>query len=207
MQGLNVSPESWQSGNSPNLRLNTGSLVEPLEEQKLASFCAESQWDHSGHITDFVKAIVDDRYSRYIEPDVGSSEIMSSLKALVSALEAPKAVQSTRLPEAGESTMPPLDAVVTVLRWAKGQSPVSDETSYVDISQIMETTPRHPGSQSFYLIKGSRRYVRRCTSRLKITPMSNTFLPMVSHTYARHIRNTSTELRTTTHRLLVIHVL
>jgi hypothetical protein len=101
-------------------------VTNPSRSKSLKLFCAESQWDHSGYITEFVKTIVDDRYSRYVTPDVGSVEVLSSLRSLVRALDTPILVQSTRLPKATESTMPPLEAVVTVLRWAKGQSPLSN---------------------------------------------------------------------------------
>jgi hypothetical protein len=75
------------------------------------------------------------------------------------------------------------------------------------VAQIIETTPKHPYYQSFSLTKCSRKYARRFTSRLKITQMWSTFLPTVCNAHVANTCETSTQMRISTLRLLVIHVL
>ena len=99
--------------------------VKPLiESRSISAPSGEPLWDHSAHITDFVKTVLEDRGSR----DVGTeaSEVLSSLRKLVQALEDPAAARGLSSPGArlakhqANPPMPPLEAVVTVLRWAKG---------------------------------------------------------------------------------------
>ena len=86
--------------------------------------CGEPLWDHSAHVVDFVKAVVEDRGSRNAVPE--ATEVLSSLRNLVQTLEEPSLIQDSSFLEAtvaetaSDPDMPPLEAVVTVLRWAKG---------------------------------------------------------------------------------------
>jgi hypothetical protein len=90
-----------------------------------ASFGNEPHvWDHSAHIIDFVKAVVEGRGSE----DVGSEArtVVSSLKNLVQALESPAAASGSLSSEAKATKhhagplMPPVEAAIAVLRWTKG---------------------------------------------------------------------------------------
>lgn len=73
---------------------------------------------------DFVKAVLEDRDSRNVGPE--ASEVLSPLRKLVQTLDDPAAARFSSLPEAKfakrqtNPPMPPLEAVVTVLRWVKG---------------------------------------------------------------------------------------
>lgn len=105
--------------------LNQPDSVQPLiSRQPLSTPASEPLWDHSAHIIDFVKAVVEDKGSR----DVGSetSEVFSSLRTLVQILEGPADVRSLSFLESkvakfqADPPMPPLEAIVAVLRWAKG---------------------------------------------------------------------------------------
>jgi hypothetical protein len=96
-----------------------------IEYQAISSPWIESPtFDHSTHIISFIKAVVEDRDSK----DVGSeaTEITSSLRNLVKALENPAAARGLSFSETKvanrqvDPCMPPLDATVAVMRWAKG---------------------------------------------------------------------------------------
>ncbi|KAF2181556.1 hypothetical protein K469DRAFT_671308 [Zopfia rhizophila CBS 207.26] len=117
LQGISASSDNDHSKVDSLQRLSTTGLASPFNEQKSVSICDESQWDHSGHIIDFVKAVVNDRDSRYVEPEAG--EVLLSLRNLVKALEDPTPIRNSYLPKAADSTMPPLEAVLAVLRWAR----------------------------------------------------------------------------------------
>ena len=82
------------------------------------------QWDHSSHIINFIKSIVREGTSAY--PNSEWDDTITSLKNLVDALENP---QSARKPASPELTVndleetpsvPNLEAVLGILRWAKG---------------------------------------------------------------------------------------
>jgi hypothetical protein len=104
-----------------SLRVDPGGLPTPHEEREPVIHCRKSQtWDHAGNITEFVRAVVSDR--AYTCVDNESSDVLSSLKSLVQALEDPKSARNNCMPEPSELTMPPLEAILEILRWAKGQS-------------------------------------------------------------------------------------
>ncbi|KAI1414111.1 hypothetical protein F5Y13DRAFT_179093 [Hypoxylon sp. FL1857] len=124
LEKLNVSPDArrpeasslWNADQVDSV----GSLV---EHQSIAGCSSESLWDHPVQIIDFVKLVVEERGPG----DAGSeeSEVLSSLRKLLQTLEDPAAVLNllTTFPkvlkyQAGPP-MPPLEAVVAVLRWAK----------------------------------------------------------------------------------------
>lgn len=81
-------------------------------------------WNHSAHIIDFVRAVVQDRTLENAGPDANG--IISSLKNLALALERPNPVQDSAPSKANITkvnaplSMPPLDAAVGVLKWVKG---------------------------------------------------------------------------------------
>lgn len=103
----------------------------------------EPTWDHSAQIIDFVRAVVEDRDSRIVGPE--ASEVLSSLRKLVPALEDPAAQGSlyfSTLKPAKHPInppMPPLDAILTLLRWAKGSS----KSSQKHVSRLSDAYPDH----------------------------------------------------------------
>jgi hypothetical protein len=125
LQGLNAPSDTRQPEAGHILHPNQAGSVEPVNDHH--PICApggEHQWDHPIDIIDFVKAVVDDRGSRDVGPE--ADELLSSLRKLVQTLERPATVRTVPFlqskvvkPQAGPS-MPPLEAVVEVLRWAKG---------------------------------------------------------------------------------------
>ncbi|KAI9704645.1 MAG: hypothetical protein M1820_005393 [Bogoriella megaspora] len=96
----------------------------PNEFHAMSAPVGESLWDHSVHIIGFIKAVLEDRGSKYARPE--ASKILSSLKKLLQALEDPALVRGLSNPQVklvkhqAKPSMPPLEAVVNVLRWAKG---------------------------------------------------------------------------------------
>lgn len=87
---------------------------------------SEAVWDHPAHIIDFVKSVVEDVDSKNLQPE--ANKVFTSLENVLQILEgqaiAPvMPIQRVALSDhSSSSSMPPLDAVVVVLRWAKGKS-------------------------------------------------------------------------------------
>lgn len=138
LQGLNVSPETKQPEPGSLQRLNeAGPTKQLIEHEPISESGGGSLWDYPVHIIDFVKAVVEDGNSK----DVGleDSEVLSSLKRLVQTIENPTALRDSSIPELRAAeyrdgpSMPPLEAVVAVLRWAKGQLLVVNEYVYTNV--------------------------------------------------------------------------
>ncbi|KAI1378884.1 hypothetical protein F4677DRAFT_443364 [Hypoxylon crocopeplum] len=139
LEGLNVSPDVNQPKTSYSWQLNQLDSAKPLAEQQPTSTTGgEPQWDHSVHIIDFVKAVVEDAGLRNARPE--ESEVLSSLRNLIQALEGPAVVRDSTFPEIKVARyqngppMPPLEAVVAVLRWAKDHE---EYTRLVWVSRIL----------------------------------------------------------------------
>ena len=85
------------------------------------------QWDHSSHIINFIKSIVREGTSAY--PNSEWDDTITSLKSLVDALENPQSARKLTSPELTISdleetpSVPSLEAVLGILRWAKGMLP------------------------------------------------------------------------------------
>ncbi|WAO96393.1 Zn(2)-C6 fungal-type domain-containing protein [Fusarium falciforme] len=87
-----------------------------------------AQWDHSSHVIDFVRAVVEDRSGMNHDgpgPDSESSQVISSLRNLLDTLENPSITRNSH-PDASaaadqqaSTSMPPSESVVGILRWAK----------------------------------------------------------------------------------------
>ncbi|KPM41083.1 hypothetical protein AK830_g5462 [Neonectria ditissima] len=81
------------------------------------------QWDHSAHILDFVKAVVEGKPSPQTGPE--STQILSSLRNLVDALGGPNNTSSLftsgdiAATHQSNPPMVPMESVVEILRWAK----------------------------------------------------------------------------------------
>ncbi|KAI1105790.1 hypothetical protein F4804DRAFT_340971 [Jackrogersella minutella] len=137
LQGLNVSSDINPLGASSIRQLGHANSAKPLIEHETSK--GDFLWDHSVHIIDFVKAVVEDRGLR--EDGTEASGVVSSLRKLVQTLENPTAIQESSLLEAkvmkrqAGPHMPPLEAVVAVLRWAK------DHAGYTRIIWVSEILP------------------------------------------------------------------
>lgn len=85
----------------------------------------EALWDHPAHIIDFVKAVVEDIDSK--DAGTEADEVITSLRKIVRALE--HSAMGSETPHAepeivkdkSKILMPPLEAAVAVLRWARGR--------------------------------------------------------------------------------------
>ena len=128
LQGLNVvSNENYHdppSYKSPEQADSGRLLIGKVGEEPVYISRSQSIYDHSAHIISFVKDIVEAGASGDTGP--GSDEVIASLRTLVQTVEGPTVVRPLTCPdkEAGlcqaDVSMPPLQAVVAVLRWAKG---------------------------------------------------------------------------------------
>lgn len=106
----------------PNSTIVVDSLKEPVK------------WDHSAQVNDFVRIVTEDRASRENHDVAGAgaaeSDVLGSLRRLARALDECNVARDLSFPEVKEarlqqqqhdsSSMPPTEAVVLVLRWAKG---------------------------------------------------------------------------------------
>ncbi|KIX01886.1 uncharacterized protein Z518_07825 [Rhinocladiella mackenziei CBS 650.93] len=125
LQGLNVSPDTkgLETGSIRHPR-QPELLQDPTKNQPISLSGSEHLWDHSPHIIDFLKAALESEGSRDAQPQ--ADNLFSSLRSLVQTLEGPAAVRNLPSPQSkvtrypAGSSMPPLEAVVAVLRWAKG---------------------------------------------------------------------------------------
>lgn len=143
LQGLNVPQDQNRPTNAPRWHPDQADSVKPLIKHQPTTIhpCrGEPVWDHPPHIIDFVKAVVKDINSRDVRPE--ANEVLSSLRNIVQTLEGPPVTAQLPLPKArvGEyhevsPRMPPLEAVVDVLRWAKG-------TYYYILSSWTSKTPQ-----------------------------------------------------------------
>ncbi|KAF2493075.1 hypothetical protein BU16DRAFT_466133 [Lophium mytilinum] len=126
LQQLNVTPDEANPEDGSTGHLNEAGAIKALIGHRPVSASAgESLWGHSTHIIDFVKAVVEDRGLGDVGPE--ASDVLSSLRNLIQALEDPAAVRDLSSPEVdvakyqAKPPMPPLEAVVAVLRWVKDQ--------------------------------------------------------------------------------------
>ncbi|KAL9071886.1 MAG: hypothetical protein Q9157_005312 [Trypethelium eluteriae] len=141
LQGPNAPSAEKRPVTRSQWNLNPVESVKPLIQcQSISASGGEPLWDHSAQIVDFVKAVSEDRSSRDVRPE--SSEVLSSLRKLVQALEDPITARGSgssvhRTKPATQQVnppMPPLEAVVAVLRWAKDHATF---TRIVWISQVL----------------------------------------------------------------------
>ncbi|KAH8678426.1 hypothetical protein BX600DRAFT_452045 [Xylariales sp. PMI_506] len=119
LQGLNVTPGVKSMDNGSLL-----SLVSPAHQKITDIAIEEPDWYFSGHIIGFIKSVVSDADAGHITTE--QSNIISSLRHLLQTVERSTSVSDLSFPKTKdvkqqlESSMPPLDAAVAVLRWAKG---------------------------------------------------------------------------------------
>jgi hypothetical protein len=123
LDSLSVSQSTDVSGSHPAPQTSQTTPVRPFVEHQSVSATApgEARWDHSSHIIDFVKAVIQHRGT--LEVGAGEAEVLSSLRGLVKTLDSPAAGYKAAGCRRGDGySMPPLEAAVAVLRWAKGSS-------------------------------------------------------------------------------------
>ncbi|KAI8953772.1 fungal-specific transcription factor domain-containing protein [Xylaria longipes] len=119
-------PTGRECNDNPSPR-NVGPVTTepiPFRESTISTSKEPQKWDHSAQVTDFVKTVVEDRASR---EDSGTEEddILASLRRLARALDDSNAARDLSFPEIRSSksqehvSMPPIEAAVLVLRWAK----------------------------------------------------------------------------------------
>ncbi|KAL3601791.1 hypothetical protein FPOAC2_06065 [Fusarium poae] len=98
-------------------------VEEPLRDQDVSQSSSHPQWDHSSHIINFIKSIVQRGTLGYTSPEW--RDTVSSLEGLVNVLENPHPARSLPSIELISSNRtetaptPPLEAILEILRWAK----------------------------------------------------------------------------------------
>lgn len=101
-------------------------------------------WDHSTHMVDFIKSVVADAGHRNDGSE--ASKVVASLKELTQKLEKPKAAPELTFPaDSGidppqKGSLPPLDAVLDVLRWAKNHNTNSRISWISDVLPLQRWT-------------------------------------------------------------------
>jgi hypothetical protein len=124
--------QEWSS-NDRSLQIPHSSTIgpRPLFSENTSTTSKEPvQWDHSAQVSDFVRTVTEDRASRE-DPGTDEGDVLSSLRRLARALDNSNVVRDLSFPETrgaesqGDLSMPPAEAAVLCLRWAKGRSTYS----------------------------------------------------------------------------------
>ncbi|KAI1733607.1 fungal-specific transcription factor domain-containing protein [Xylaria scruposa] len=119
-------PTVRECDDSPAQRKADHGTTKPLapKESAVSASTEPTNWDHSAQVTDFVKTVVEDRASReYLATE--ESDILASLKRLSKTLNDANVARDLLFPEIRDlksqenASMPPVEAAVLVLRWAK----------------------------------------------------------------------------------------
>lgn len=105
--------------NSPQVSLlsNSEQSITPIPT-------GEPEWYLSGQILDFVRSVVSGADTRHF--NTKNDGVVESLRQLLQAVERSTSASDLSFPKAKDEkqspggSMPPLDAAVAVLRWAKG---------------------------------------------------------------------------------------
>ncbi|KAI8711625.1 Zn(2)-C6 fungal-type domain-containing protein [Fusarium sp. LHS14.1] len=130
LQELNLPGQQTASeAQQPLSKVTSNSHDKPISVNiTTAAPATIAQWDHSSHVIDFVRALVEDRSGMNHDgpgPDSESSQVISSLRNLLDALENPSIARnprpdtSTTGNQQASTAMPPLESVVSILRWAR----------------------------------------------------------------------------------------
>ncbi|KAI7978784.1 hypothetical protein EIK77_006641, partial [Talaromyces pinophilus] len=142
LQNLSVSTNKRQSEPQSTWHLDQAESVKPkplVERKSRSAPSGEAPWDHSVQTIDFIKAILEDRRLRAVWSE--GTEVVSALRQLVQDLEKPAAVQGLSFPRVellryqANPPMPPTEAVVEVLKWAK------DHEGFTMIARISQILP------------------------------------------------------------------
>ncbi|KAI0879413.1 fungal-specific transcription factor domain-containing protein [Hypoxylon argillaceum] len=119
-------PISQENDNSSLLHIPTPSTIGPLTLNEIPASTSQeaAKWDHSVEVNEFVRTVIEDRASRE-DPGTEESDVLASLRRLARALEDSNVVRDLSFPETRGAksqehlSMPPAEAAVLVLRWAK----------------------------------------------------------------------------------------
>ncbi|KAI0456635.1 fungal-specific transcription factor domain-containing protein [Xylaria acuta] len=119
-------PIGRECDDNPSLHNVEPVTAEPPAARVSASGTSKepAKWDHSAQVTDFVRTVVEDRASRE-DPGREENEVLASLRRLASVLDDSNAARDLSFPEIrgpksqDQVSMPPAEAAVLVLRWAK----------------------------------------------------------------------------------------
>jgi hypothetical protein len=125
LQGLSVASDTPRASDGSKEQRSPQRPEQPIDEIRSARTSnGEILWNHSTYIIDFIKTVVEEKALCDSGPETGA--VVSSLQSLVKSLEADDDVQVSSLlgietlKARPDRSMPPLDAVVAVLRWARG---------------------------------------------------------------------------------------
>jgi hypothetical protein len=122
LQTLQVREHGVQPTTPAVLQMTQDSPAPLLEDTRQPP--DEIVWGHSVHMIDFIKAIVRDGASRSTGPE--TNQVLLSLQKLLHTLETPRQVLEMRSSQEemtaprNDTTMPPQESVVAILRWVKG---------------------------------------------------------------------------------------
>ncbi|KAM0396756.1 hypothetical protein ACHAQC_004273 [Fusarium culmorum] len=98
----------------------------PLKGREVSRNSPPPQLDHSSHVINFIKSIVQRSTEGYTSPEW--KDTISSLEGLVNVLEDPHPSRSSTFPghtagnQAENGSAPPLEAILEILRWAKAHA-------------------------------------------------------------------------------------
>ncbi|GKU21467.1 unnamed protein product [Fusarium langsethiae] len=105
---------------------NPGVAKVPLKDRDASQSSPPPQWDHSSHVINLIKSIVQQGTSGYASPEW--KDTVSSLENLVNVLEDPHASRCPASTEhiasnrTGNGPAPPLEAILEILRWTKAHA-------------------------------------------------------------------------------------
>ncbi|KAE8451664.1 hypothetical protein EG329_003121 [Mollisiaceae sp. DMI_Dod_QoI] len=140
LRGLDTSPNTKHPDNSTFVNHPARfDLAKPLTGSiPVSASVSEPQWNYSTHIIDLVKAVVEGSDARYNSPK--GHETISSLRRLLQTLECSTPPPRLNFPTVdlgkhyANSSLPPLEAAVAVLRWVKSHE---DHIKTTWISRIL----------------------------------------------------------------------
>ncbi|KAL6916611.1 hypothetical protein FSST1_008106 [Fusarium sambucinum] len=105
---------------------NRGAAEEPLKNRDVSQSSPHPHWDHSSHVINFIKSVVQRGTSGYTSPEW--RDTVSSLEGLVNVLDDSHPALSLPSQEHISSSRaetvpaPPLEAILEILRWAKAHA-------------------------------------------------------------------------------------
>lgn len=194
LQELNLPgqpPVSASQAQQPLPQATSNSRDKPLSVNiTTAAPATIAQWDHSSHVIDFVRALVEDRSGMNHDgqgPESESSQVISSLRNLLDALENPSIARNSH-PDASAAanqqvgtSMPPLESAVGILRWARSMLPVTQLLGFLLMIQCIKTPTDFLGSVKFFPLTSLKRSVAKYTLQSTTTPKLSSSSPIASY--------------------------
>ncbi|KAF2652653.1 hypothetical protein K491DRAFT_695375 [Lophiostoma macrostomum CBS 122681] len=140
LQSLQLTTAEARPKTPPVMRTAQGNLItQPETVTGLSASSDEIAWGNSTHVTDFIGAVVREGATRAV--DLETNQVLSSLQLLLQRLGSPLTSSEVGFAREAETrshdntTMPPQDAVVAVLKWAK------EHTSNVRLAWLGQILP------------------------------------------------------------------